>query len=285
MGNDNTITNIDVNNQKTTKSKLQASISQTQPPERVKSHCYEFNDMTFQNEPSMANNNTEQYYVVLDDRKDEYKNKRIVENVPKIPQHTNYIYFETISQNNNRIGEKEGCTFKHKKTTKSYSNMLKPKDNNIKRINCSNEDGKYDCHSVKYNDDMIQTITYTIMSPSNDILYHNIIPYEESLTVAKLLFKSQLNIESTDGFIKSIDGIKNNKKDGWIFEVNNKMVMVPSTKYIIKPNECILWKYVNFEEELQKIDVYNDTNINTTRQTLDKKRCKKQYVKKKVRNN
>ena len=94
----------------------------------------------------------------------------------------------------------------------------------------------------------IQTISYTVVSPTNEVLYHKEITSANSISVEDLLIQSGLDINNSNGFIESINGISNQKMAGWVFEVNNAPVMVSAADYIINPNEQITWKYVDFSK-------------------------------------
>ena len=93
-----------------------------------------------------------------------------------------------------------------------------------------------------------QTITYTVLSPTNEVIYNKEITCKEPITVEQLLLNSGLEINNSSGFIESINGISNEGMSGWIFEVNNAPVMVSAADYIINPNEQITWKYINFSK-------------------------------------
>ena len=102
-----------------------------------------------------------------------------------------------------------------------------------------------------------QKIIYTVLSPDEEVLYHQEITIKNPVTIEQLLEQSGLMINNKDGFIESINGIKNEGMSGWVFEVNNVPVMVSASEYIVNPNEQITWKYVDFSkmmDEEQTID-------------------------------
>ena len=97
-----------------------------------------------------------------------------------------------------------------------------------------------------------QNISYTIISPDNEVLYHVEIINETPITVEDMLIQSGLEINNSNGFIESINGIKNQGMAGWVFEVNNIPIMVSAAEYVINPSDQITWKYVDFSEMMEK---------------------------------
>ena len=147
------------------------------------------------------------------------------------------------------------------KTSRSTIKIKKEKSKPEKNKKVSND---IDIREEVKKEDNNQSIKYTILSPTNEVLYHKELSLKEPITVADLLINSGLDIINTQGFIESINGISNKGMSGWVFEVNNTPVMVSASEYIINPNEQITWKYIDFSKQ-----------NNNEEQTIDTKKIKR----------
>ena len=116
----------------------------------------------------------------------------------------------------------------------------------------NNQEGKVEEIEKTKEEKMQQNISYSIVSPDNDILYHVEITNSNPMTVEELLLQSGLEINNANGFVESINGIENKGMSGWVFEVNNLPVMVPASKYVINPSDQITWKYVDFSKMMKE---------------------------------
>lgn len=112
-----------------------------------------------------------------------------------------------------------------------------------------------------------QTITYTVVSQNNEVLYNKQLNFEKPISVQDLLLQSGLIVNNTNGFIESINGISNKDMSGWVFEVNDVPVMISASEYIINPNDQITWKYVDFSK-IEKEE--SNSKVNKTKKVLTK---------------
>ena len=93
-----------------------------------------------------------------------------------------------------------------------------------------------------------------------------------------MLIQSGLEINNSNGFIESINGIKNQGMAGWVFEVNNIPIMVSAAEYVINPSDQITWKYVDFSEMMEKDNLKGQEET----KTLIKQNSKGKKYEKKV---
>jgi len=153
---------------------------------------------------------------------------------------------------------------KNNDTNKEIVDRYAEDFNNKKKIEKNN---KYDEDSRKEDEELEkkenQSIAYTIISPTNEILYHKEIKCKSPMSVIDLLIQSGLEVNNSNNFIESIGGISNEGMSGWIFEVNSAPVMVPASEYIVSPNEQIVWKYIDFSkvEKEENVEEKNKTKI------------------------
>ena len=89
------------------------------------------------------------------------------------------------------------------------------------------------------------------------------------ISVEELLLQTGLDINNSNGFIESINGIYNQGMAGWVYEVNDMPVMVSASDYIVKQNEKITWKYVDFSKIEEKEEPHIESN--SLKKTLHKK--------------
>ena len=172
-----------------------------------------------------------------------------------------------LSNNNKKItnNKKE----KNKTITNNYTTSKPINKKQIKKEEVKEEKPKVEEIQTQEEN---QTITYTVLSPTNEIIYNREITCKEPITVEQLLLNSGLEINNSKGFIESINGISNEGMSGWVFEVNNSPVMVSAADYIINPNEQITWKYIDFS----KMNIEEQTEDKENK--IVKKRINKEQV-------
>ena len=114
-----------------------------------------------------------------------------------------------------------------------------------------------------------QTITYTVISPTGEILYNNLATISEPMTIQDMIIKTGLPItieEKSTNLLTSINGFKNytlseSVYGGWIFEVNGKWCNQAMNQYIMQPNDVITWKYLGTPLELLQMDEENNLTM------------------------
>lgn len=90
----------------------------------------------------------------------------------------------------------------------------------------------------------------TILKPTIELSYINTIP--DTTTVYDFMSKlrsegkinfTEKNYTGMGKFIETINGIKNNGGQNWIYYVNGKEAQVGVSNYKIKAGDIVSWKY------------------------------------------
>ncbi len=147
----------------------------------------------------------------------------------------------------------------------------KKNSNNINKSEINKQNATFNkLEDTKSNDsNQSQIISYTIILPTGEILYHKEQMLINPISVEELLLQTGLDINNSNGFIESINGIFNQGMSGWVYEVNNMPIMVSSSDYIVNPNETITWKYVDFSKIEEREEQRKENNC--LKKTLHKK--------------
>lgn len=70
----------------------------------------------------------------------------------------------------------------------------------------------------------------------------------EGMTALDALYCTDFVIVNSDGFVTSVDGLKNGMEgypySGWIYTVNGEFATVGASKYILKDADVVEWKYI-----------------------------------------
>ena len=124
--------------------------------------------------------------------------------------------------------------------------VIVPKENENEKS--SEEDTKTESNKKAIEEENIQKISFTVLSPTGQVLFSKVIRNSVPMTPYIFLKMTGLPIiESSEGFIQSIAGINNAGMSGWVYEVNGSPIMASATDYVINPEDQITWKYVSFE--------------------------------------
>jgi len=225
-----------------------------------------------------------------EEKKDLPKDIQIILKVDKYREKNKIYILESSVKINEEIQEKKD-TFTDKKGSEFYSNcdekeyiyslsdlktqvgnvenkkvpdlkISSEKENQNKNLNSKNIEEQ----SVNNKGENHQNISYSIVSPTGEMLYKANVKLKNPVTVLDLLLNSGLDIKKCEGFIKGIAGINNQGMAGWVFEVNDVPVMVSASEFIVNADDHIKWKYVDFS----KINVQQERNFGT-KKVLKKK--------------
>lgn len=227
---------------------------------------------------TMSNKQTENHIKIVEEKKHNEIispiKKEKIDNEPKIK---NVEVMTDINTNKKRKSTLKAKVKQHEKVedlkeqkihlikVKDKSNIMEKQEISLKKKETTINKIEEIIDEKKEKENQ-QSINYTILSPTNEVLYHVEIINEAPITVEEMLIQSGLEINNSNGFIESINGIENKGMSGWVFEVNNFPIMVSAAEYVINPSDQITWKYVDFSKMMEKDNIEKDNSKPLTKQ-------------------
>lgn len=107
--------------------------------------------------------------------------------------------------------------------------------------------------SNKYN------ITYIVTGKNGEILYSKKLKVTKGKTVMDILKQTGLDLVESSCYVSAINGMYAEGMYGWVFEVNNQMVMVSACDYKLKDGDVVRWKWSGDNSEVDMDSLFGST--------------------------
>ena len=94
----------------------------------------------------------------------------------------------------------------------------------------------------------------TVCGPENEIIFTADTELNDEMTALDILLdvaeEKDIDVvysgDKSNAYITSIGSIKEKSSGGWIYTVNGESIMKPAGKCILKPDDHVEWKYIEF---------------------------------------